>query len=240
SSRKRRNKMILEVCANSYESAINAEKGGAHRIELCENLSVGGLTPNFDLAKKVISELNIPVFILIRPRKGDFNYSHEEFEQIKKDIILFKKIGCKGIVSGILTKDKNLDINRTKELIKLSRPLEFTFHRAFDEVINPIETLHQLIKLKVNRLLTSGQMKTAIKGIDMIKKLIILSEDKIKIMPGSGINPGNISEFTKLSLNEIHGSFSKQEKNNKSTSNINMILNCLKLIQEDKKLVKRL
>lgn len=232
--------MILEVCANSYESAINAEKAGAHRIELCENLAAGGLTPNYKLAKEVISDLSIPVFILIRPRDGDFNYSKNEFEQIKKDIILFKDLGCKGIVSGILTKDKNLDINRTKELIKLSKPLEFTFHRAFDEVINPIETLHQLIKLKVNRLLTSGQMKTAIKGIDMIKKLIILSEDKIKIMPGSGINPGNISEFTKLSLNEIHGSFSKQEKNNKSTSNINMILNCLKLIQEDKKLVKRL
>ena len=232
--------MILEVCANSYESAINAEKAGAHRIELCENLAVGGLTPNYKLAKEVISDLSIPVFILIRPRDGDFNYSKNEFEQIKKDIILFKDLGCKGIVSGILTKDKNLDINRTKELIKLSRPLEFTFHRAFDEVINPIETLHQLIKLKVNRLLTSGQMKTAIKGIDMIKKLIILSEDNIKIMPGSGINPGNISKFTKLSLNEIHGSFSKQEKNNKSTSNINMILNCLKLIQKDKKLVKRL
>jgi copper homeostasis protein len=182
--------MILEVCANSYESAINAEKAGAHRIELCENLAVGGLTPNYKLAKEVISDLSIPVFILIRPRDGDFNYSKNEFEQIKKDIILFKDLGCKGIVSGILTKDKNLDINRTKELIKLSRPLEFTFHRAFDEVINPIETLHQLIKLKVNRLLTSGQMKTAIKGIDMIKKLIILSENKIKIMPGSGINPG--------------------------------------------------
>jgi copper homeostasis protein len=232
--------MILEVCANSYESAINAEKAGAHRIELCENLAVGGLTPNYKLAKEVISDLSIPVFILIRPRDGDFNYSKNEFEQIKKDIILFKDLGCKGIVSGILTKDKNLDINRTKELIKLSRPLEFTFHRAFDEVINPIETLHQLIKLKVNRLLTSGQMKTAIKGIDMIKKLIILSENKIKIMPGSGINPSNISKFTKLSLDEIHGSFSKQEKNNKSTSNINMILNCLKLIQKDKKLVKRL
>ena len=232
--------MILEVCANSYKSAINAEKAGAHRIELCENLAVGGLTPNYKLAKEVIIDLSIPVFILIRPRDGDFNYSKNEFEQIKKDIILFKDLGCKGIVSGILTKDKNLDINRTKELIKLSKPLEFTFHRAFDEVINPIETLHQLIKLKVNRLLTSGQMKTAIKGIDMIKKLIILSEDNIKIMPGSGINPGNISKFTKLSLNEIHGSFSKQEKNNKSTSNINMILNCLKLIQKDKKLVKRL
>ena len=222
--------MILEVCANSYESAINAEKAGANRIELCENLTVGGVTPNYELAKKVISELIIPVFILIRPRDGDFNYSKNEFEQIKKDIILFKDLGCKGIVSGILTKDKNLDIIRTKELIKLSKPLEFTFHRAFDEVINPIETLHQLIELKVNRLLTSGQKKTAIDGIDMIKKLIILSNNKIKIMPGSGINSGNIVEFAKLSLNEIHGSFSKQEKNNKSTSNINMILNCLKLI----------
>ena len=94
--------MILEVCANSYESAINAENGGAHRIELCENLSVGGLTPDYKLASKVISKLKIPVYVLIRPRAGNFNYSQEEFEQIKKDINLFKDLGCKGIVSGIL------------------------------------------------------------------------------------------------------------------------------------------
>ena len=223
--------MILEVCANSYESAINAEKGGAHRIELCKNLSVGGLTPSFDLAKKVISELNIPVFILIRPRKGDFNYSHEEFEQIKKDIILFKKIGCKGIVSGILTKDKKLDINKTKELIKLSRPLEFTFHRAFDEVLNPINVLHQLIKLRADRILTSGQKKTAIDGIELIKKLINISNNNIKIMPGSGINSTNILEINKLNINEIHGSFSKSSKNNKKLSDFNEISSCIKLIK---------
>ena len=223
--------MILEVCANSYESAINAEKGGAHRIELCENLSVGGLTPNFDLAKKVISELNIPVFILIRPRKGDFNYSHEEFEQIKKDIILFKKIGCKGIVSGILTKDKKLDIIKTKELIKLSRPLEFTFHRAFDEVLNPINVLYQLIKLRADRILTSGQKKTAIDGIELIKKLINISNNTIKIMPGSGINSTNILEINKLNINEIHGSFSKSSKNNKKLSDFNEISSCIKLIK---------
>ena len=223
--------MILEVCANSYESAINAEKGGAHRIELCENLSVGGLTPNFDLAKKVISELNIPVFILIRPRKGDFNYSHEEFEQIKKDIILFKKIGCKGIVSGILTKDKKLDIIKTKELIKLSKPLEFTFHRAFDEVLNPINVLHQLIKLRADRILTSGQKKTAIDGIELIKKLINISNNTIKIMPGSGINSTNILEINKLNINEIHGSFSKSSKNNKKLSDFNEISSCIKLIK---------
>ena len=226
--------MILEVCANSYESAINAENGGAHRIELCENLSVGGLTPNFELAKKVINELNIPVFILIRPRDGDFNYSNEEFEKIKKDIILFKDLGFKGIVSGILTKDKNIDIKKTKELIELSRPLEFTFHRAFDEVNNPKEALNQLVELKADRILTSGQEKTAIEGIEMIKKLAVLSKNKIKIMPGSGINSANITEFTKLDINEIHGSFSKQEKNNKSISNINMIMNCVKLINDCK------
>ena len=226
--------MILEVCANSNESAINAENGGAHRIELCENLSVGGLTPNFELAKKVINELNIPVFILIRPRDGDFNYSNEEFEKIKKDIILFKDLGCKGIVSGILTKDKNIDIKKTKELIELSRPLEFTFHRAFDEVNNPKEALNQLVELKADRILTSGQEKTAIEGIEMIKKLAVLSKNKIKIMPGSGINSANITEFTKLDINEIHGSFSKQEENNKSISNINMIMNCVKLINDCK------
>jgi len=226
--------MILEVCANSYESAINAQKGGAHRIELCENLAVGGITPNFELSKKVISELNIPVFILIRPRDGDFNYSNEEFEKIKKDIILFKDLGCKGIVSGILTKDKNIDIKKTKELIELSRPLEFTFHRAFDEVNNPKEALNQLVELKADRILTSGQEKTAIEGIEMIKKLAVLSKNKIKIMPASGINSVNIIEFTKLDINEIHGSFSKQEENNKSISNINMIMNCVKLINDCK------
>ena len=226
--------MILEVCANSYESAINAEKGGAHRIELCENLAVGGITPNFELSKKVISELNIPVFILIRPRDGDFYYSHEEFQQIKKDIIIFKDLGCKGIVSGVLTKEKNLDKYRTKELIELSRPLEFTFHRAFDEVNNPKVALNQLVELKADRILTSGQKKTAIEGIEMIKKLVILSKKKIKIMPGSGINSANIIEFNKVDINEIHGSFSKQEKNNKSISNINIIMNCVKLISDCK------
>jgi len=222
--------MILEVCANSYESAINAEKGGAHRIELCENLSVGGLTPNFVLAKKVISELTIPVFILIRPRNGDFNYSNEEFEQIKKDIIFFKDLGCKGIVSGILTKDKNIDVIRTRELIELSRPLEFTFHRAFDEVLNPIDGLYQLIKIKANRVLTSGQKNTAVVGIELIKKLINISDKKIIIMPGSGINSDNILEFKKIESEEIHGSFIKNPNNKNSISNVDAIFKSVKLI----------
>ena len=223
--------MILEVCANSYESALNAQKGGAQRIELCEDLAVGGLTPNFELSKKVISELNIPVFILIRPRDGDFNYSGEEFEQIKKDIIIFKELGCKGIVSGILTKkDNNIDISRTRELIELSKPLEFTFHRAFDEVLNPIQALHQLIELKVDRILTSGQAETAVKGLDLLKELINIAENKIIIMPGSGVNINNILEFKKIGSKEIHGSFIKDPNNKNSISDFNEIFKCINII----------
>ena len=222
--------MILEVCANSYESALNAQKGGAQRIELCEDLAVGGLTPNFELSKKVISELNIPVFILIRPRDGDFNYSDEEFEQIKKDIIIFKELGCKGIVSGILTKDNNIDISRTRELIELSKPLEFTFHRAFDEVLNPIQALHQLIKLKADRILTSGQAETAVKGLDLLKELINIAENKIIIMPGSGVNINNILEFKKIGSKEIHGSFIKDLNNKNSISDFNEIFKCINII----------
>ena len=222
--------MILEVCANSYESALNAQKGGAQRIELCEDLAVGGLTPNFELSKKVISELNIPVFILIRPRDGDFNYSGEEFEQIKKDIIIFKELGCKGIVSGILTKDNNIDISRTRELIELSKPLEFTFHRAFDEVLNPIQALHQLIELKADRILTSGQAETAVKGLDLLKELINIAEKKIIIMPGSGVNINNILEFKKIGSKEIHGSFIKDPNNKNSISDFNEIFKCINII----------
>jgi len=223
--------MILEVCANSYESALNAQKGGAQRIELCEDLAVGGLTPNFELSKKVISELNIPVFILIRPRDGDFNYSGEEFEQIKKDIIIFKELGCKGIVSGILTKkDNNIDISRTRELIELSKPLEFTFHRAFDEVLNPIQALHQLIELKADRILTSGQAETAVKGLDLLKELINIAENKIIIMPGSGVNINNILEFKKIGSKEIHGSFIKDPNNKNSISDFNEIFKCINII----------
>jgi len=222
--------MILEVCANSYESALNAQKGGAQRIELCEDLAVGGLTPNFELSKKVISELNIPVFILIRPRDGDFNYSGEEFEQIKKDIILFKELGCKGIVSGILTKDNNIDISRTRELIELSKPLEFTFHRAFDEALSPIDSLHQLIELKADRILTSGQAETAVKGLDLLKELINIAEKKIIIMPGSGVNINNILEFKKIGSKEIHGSFIKDPNNKNSISDFNEIFKCINII----------
>ena len=199
--------MIIEVCAESYEYAVKAEKAGADRIELCKDLHLDGLTPDYESAKKTIDTLNIPVFILIRPREGNFIYSDEEFELMKQDIVKFKEMGCKGIVSGILNDDNSLDIERTKELVELSRPLEFTFHRAFDIIINPLKEIENLIEIGVDRVLTSGQKNKALEGLELLKELKDISKNRIKIMPGGGVNKSNIVNFE--SFDEIHGSFTK-------------------------------
>ena len=197
--------MIIEVCTESYEYAMKAEKAGADRIELCKDLYLDGLTPDYETAKKTIDSLNIPVFILIRPREGDFIYSNEEFKLMKNDIVKFKEMGCKGIVSGVLNDDNSIDIERTKELIELSKPLEFTFHRAFDVVINPLKEIENLIKIGVNRVLTSGQKEKAVDGLALIERLNKISNNRLIIMPGSGISNTNFERFK--SFNEIHGSF---------------------------------
>jgi len=204
--------MIIEVCAESYEYAVKAEKAGAHRIELCKDLHLDGLTPDYESAKKTINTLNIPVLILIRPRDGDFIYSNVEFELMKKDILKFKKIGCKGIVSGVLNSDNSTDIKRTKELVELSRPLEFTFHRAFDKVSKPLDEIENLIGIGVNRVLTSGQKEKAIDGLVLLEKLKRISNNRIVIMPGSGISKKNLKNFE--SFNEIHGSFKEEINSN--------------------------
>ena len=196
--------MIIEVCAESYEYALKAEKAGANRIELCKDLHLDGLTPDYESAKRTIDSLNIPVFILIRPREGDFIYSNEEFELMKRDIIKFKEMGCKGIVSGVLNDDNSID-ERTKDLIELSRPLEFTFHRAFDIVSDPLKEIENLIRMGVDRILTSGQKNKAIEGLYLLEKLNNISKKRIVIMPGSGISNTNFKKFN--SFNEIHGSF---------------------------------
>ena len=209
--------MIIEVCAESYEYAVKAENAGADRIELCKDLHLDGLTPDYESAIRTIDTLDIPVFILIRPREGDFIYSDEEFELMKQDIVKFKEMGCKGIVSGVLNDDNSLDIERTKELVELSKPLEFTFHRAFDLVNDPLNEIENLTDIGVDRVLTSGQKDKAIDGLELLKELKNKSNNKIIVMPGSGINKSNIVNFE--SFKEIHGSFKKDF----STKNI-----CLK------------
>ena len=200
--------MQLEICANSYQSAYNAQIAGAHRIELCQELSVGGITPSFGLIKQVLSQLTIPVFVLIRPRAGNFIYSDSEFEIMKQDIELCKSVGCAGVVSGILNANKTIDIERTKILIEIAGSMQFTFHRAFDEVFDPEKALKQLIELRVSRVLTSGQKKTAQKGLVLLEQLLRFSNDKILILPGSGINASNVRLFKDSGFKEIHASAS--------------------------------
>lgn len=206
--------MLLEICANSFQSAKNAQEAGAHRIELCQALSLGGITPSYGLLKKVKKELSIETYVLIRPRSGDFCYSDSEFEVMKRDIQICKELGFKGIVSGVLKTDRALDVERTKELVELAKPLLFTFHRAFDEVQNPELVLQQLIELGVERILTSGQKPKAMDGINLLKELHKQADNKITIMPGSGINAENAKQFKEAGFKEIHASTTKPIETN--------------------------
>lgn len=242
--------MKLEICANSYQSAINAEKAGAHRVELCSELAVGGITPSYGLLKKVVEKLTIPVHVLIRPRSGDFTYADDEFQIIKEDILLCKELGVTGIVSGILNLDNTIDIERTKELVDISKPMNFTFHRAFDWVQNSLEEIKKLEKIGVTRILTSGQEDSAENGLQNLIELQ-KSTSKITIMPGGGINKNNIKLFQENGFKEVHLSASLQTKTiekpsvsmNSSkhfdetqlaVSDIQQIKNCLEIISNEK------
>ncbi|HBC04285.1 MAG TPA: copper homeostasis protein CutC [Aequorivita sp.] len=214
--------MIIEICANSFESAQAAQLAGADRIELCTELSVGGLTPSHGLIEKVVSELNIQTHVLIRPRSGNFTYSKEEVDVMLRDIAFCKKLGCAGIVSGFLTSENKIDTKKTQQLIEASDGMEFTFHRAFDWVVNPLEELQKLIDLKVNRLLSSGQNPTAIEGISLLKELQKLTKDKIEIMPGGGINLENALKFKEANFKSIHFSATTKKQVLQQKPNVSM------------------
>lgn len=200
--------MILEICASNYQSALNAQEAGAHRIELCQELSVGGITPSYGLLKQVLDTLSIPVFILIRPRSGNFTYSEAEFDIMKQNIQLCKDLGASGIVSGVLNLNNTIDIERTQELIELSKPLPFTFHRAFDWTPKPVKAMYNLIEIGAERILTSGQQTSAERGLELLVKLKGKAKNRITILPGGGINSNNASLFKSNGFGEIHASAS--------------------------------
>ena len=241
--------MILEICANSYQSAINAEKAGANRIELCSELAVGGITPSYGLLKNVMRDLTIPVHVLIRPRSGDFTFTDAEFEIMKENIQLCKKLGVAEIVSGVLCTDSSIDYKRTEELIELSKPMNFTFHRAFDWVRNPLEEIKKLEVIGVKRILTSGQENSASKGLSTLIDLQNYTS-KISIMPGGGICSENILIFQENGFKEVHLSASTQietiekplismnsskhfEETKIATSDIQKIKDCIALLSNE-------
>lgn len=185
---------VLEACVDSVESAMEAVKGGANRLELCGDLIIGGTTPNINLFKLIKEKTDVKINVLIRPRYGDFCYTQDEFEIIKRDIKMFKEAGANGVVIGILKPDGALDLERMKELMALTEGMHVTLHRAFDVCKNPFETLEEAKNLGVKSILTSGQKNKCTEGIELLKELVEKSEDKIEILIGSGINSKNVQQ----------------------------------------------
>ena len=197
----------LEICANSPESAFLAELGGAYRVELCDNLPEGGTTPSYGAISQARKILTIGLNVIIRPRGGDFLYSDSEFDIMCNDIVVSKELGADGVVFGLLLPDGSIDIKRTKKLVKLAKPMEVTFHRAFDMCNDPFAALEDIIACGCKRILTSGQQNKAIQGTDLIRKLIEKAAGRIIIMPGSGIEESNIEEiYKKTGAKEFHAS----------------------------------
>ena len=196
---------IYEACVGSYNAAIKAESLGANRIEFCDNLSEDGTTPSFGNIKKAINTLNLPVMVIIRPRGGNFEYSEDEVEIMIEDIKMCKELGAYGVVIGALKGDK-IDLDITKRLVEVAKPMKITFHMAFDEIEDKKEAIDQLVSLGVDRILTKGGRANALVGRDVLKDLIKYANDRIIIMPGKGVNKENrdyIMDYT--GAKEIHG-----------------------------------
>lgn len=197
--------MKVEICTNSVHSAVAAQEGGAHRIELCCNLKEGGLTPSAGTIQLARKWLAIEIFVLIRPRVGDFCYSDIEMETMLKEIFFCKEQGMDGVVLGVLQKDHTIDRERTALLIEAAKPLQVTFHRAFDLLPDPFIGLEQLVELGVDRILTSGQATSAIKGQTLIKDLVERAQNRITILAGGGLSPQNMFSFVQYTgVPEVH------------------------------------
>ena len=207
--------MVIEICCSSINSVKNAMKYGANRIELCQDLTNDGITPSKALLNSAIKISTLPINVLIRPRIGDFFYDSEEIKLIEDEIKNIKSLPINGIVIGVLNRKNDLPINILKKLVEMIKPLDITFHRAFDLLKNPIESMNKLSEIGFDRILTSGQSDTAEKGLKMLLELKQKANGKISIMPGGGINENNCHIFLKNGFNEIHLSAKKKKKENK-------------------------
>jgi copper homeostasis protein len=202
---------IIEIATTDFTTTKSAVEGGADRIELCTALSEGGITPSYGLVKQCREAFDVALFPIIRPRPGDFLYTTEEFELMRKDILFCKNAGCDGVVIGLLNKDGSIDVQRTEQMVELAYPLDVTFHRAFDRCKDPFKAMEQLVETGCQRILTSGQQPTAPEGVDLIAQLVKQADDRIIIMPGSGVRAENIKMIAgKTGAVEFHSSLKGQ------------------------------
>ena len=200
-------KYIIEIATSDFNTTRAAVEGGADRIELCANLAEGGTTPSLGMIRQCREAFDVSIYPIIRPRGGDFLYNEEEFSIMTRDIMLCKELGCNGVVIGMLNADGTIDEKRTAMLVNAAYPLGVTFHRAFDRCKDPFIALEQLIKVGCERILTSGQKPTVSEGLELIAELNKISDDRIIIMPGSGLRKENIKMLAdKTGCEEFHSS----------------------------------
>ena len=198
-------RVLIEACVDSVPSALAAEAGGAGRVELCDNMIEGGTTPSAGTIAECRARLRIPVFVMIRPRGGDFLYSDVEYEVMRRDIAHARALGAAGVVLGLLHADGTVDAARTRALVEAARPLPVTFHRAFDVARDPDQALDALVALGIERVLTSGQAATAAEGAALIARLVQKAARRIGILPGCGIDDTNVRELVaETGAREVH------------------------------------
>ena len=197
----------IEIACFNLESALLAQKAGADRVELCANISVGGTTPSIEIIQQVRKNLTIDLYVMIRPRGGNFVYSEAELNQMKSDIDNIKKLGVNGFVFGILNEDKTINIEQNKALVELAKPFPCSFHRAFDAVSNYEQALEDVISCGFSTLLTSGTFSNVMEGNEVLKKLVEQAKNRLEIMPGGGLRSTNISELNQIvNANWYHSS----------------------------------
>jgi copper homeostasis protein len=203
---------FLEVSIEGVDGLLVAQDNGADRVELCASVLEGGITPSIGIVREALRRARIPVFVIVRPRGGDFLYSEAEFESMRQDVIALKDLGVPGIVTGCLTAGGEVDEERTAELLRLARPMSFTFHRAFDMVRDPLQALEVLISQSVDRVLTSGQRANAMEGLATLKQLGELANGRIIVMPCGGLRAANIGQVCReTGLWELHFAAHKME-----------------------------
>ena len=197
----------IEIACFNLQSALIALKAGADRVELCADMSVGGTTPKIEMIQQARENLTIDMFVMIRPRGGNFVYSDSEFEQMKSDIETIKKVGVNGFVFGILKDDKTINLEQNKVLVELAKPFPCTFHRAFDAVSNYEKALEDVISCGFSTILTSGTFPNVMEGKEVLRQLVIQANNRIEIMPGGGLRSINVSELNKtVKANWYHSS----------------------------------
>jgi copper homeostasis protein len=227
--------IILEICLDSVESCTAAERGGARRGELCADLADDGTTPSAGLIAAARENIRISLQVMIRPRGGGFCYSDEEFKIMKRDISFAQQLGADGVVLGLLTRDGNIDVARTRELSSVARPMEVTFHRAFDVAGDPFRAFEDLIAAGVDRLLTSGQAPSALEGAELIRRLVQKSNGRIQIMAGVGVTVENAKEIRdRTGVRDIHVGSGASERVSQSRSGALSPAGSYRIVNSDK------